>query len=121
MAEPLIRHKGFSLVELLVALVILGAVLLPFLSFLAYRLVRERENDEMIRAVLTAQSKMEEVMSVREIVEGEETVANKYLLTVDVVEENSYGLADTSLPVEIRITIYRLRDTLKLADLCALR
>jgi len=121
MAEPLIRHRGFSLIELLVALVILGAVLLPFLSFLAFRVARERESDEMIRAVLLAQSKMEEVLSDREITDREETVDNKFLLTVEVLEDNSRYMPDTLLPVEIRISVYRLKDKINLADLRALR
>ncbi len=121
MARILKSHRGFSLVEIIVALGILGFVLLPFLGFISFRLARERQNDELIRASEIIKRKMEEILVLPQVKDYEETIENRFLLRVKVLD-GSDPLEPINLsPVEVDITIFRLRDSTQLYQLRALR
>lgn len=113
--------RGFSLIEMLVALTILGAVLLPFLSFISYRLSKERENDEMIKVIELAKSKMEEVLLLPEIKDREEIVENRFLLKIKVFDGDQFDEPDNLRPVEIRLSVFRLKDKNWLIEFCTLK
>ncbi|MBA7542954.1 hypothetical protein ES705_35279 [subsurface metagenome] len=115
------RHNGFSLIELLVALVILSIVLLPFLSTISYRLSKERENDEMIKAIEIAKSKMEEVLLLPEIKDSEEIIENKFLIKIKILDGDKHDEPVNLKPIEARITVLRLKDKVKLIELSALK
>ncbi|MCK4252054.1 type II secretion system protein, partial [candidate division WOR-3 bacterium] len=115
------QNHGFSLIELLVALVILSVVLLPFLSTISYRLSKERENDEMIKAIEIAKSKMEEVLLLPEIKDSEEIIENKFLIKIKILDGDKYDEPVNLKPIEARITVLRLKDKVKLIELSALK
>jgi prepilin-type N-terminal cleavage/methylation domain-containing protein len=114
-------RSGFSLLEVIVALGILGIVLLPFLGFVSYRLSQERQSDDLIRAVELARSKMEEVMALTDIVDGEEIVDEKFLIKIKIFDGDEYDEPKDLLPLEIRIAIFRLEDGVKLVELHGLK
>ncbi len=117
----LFTRNGFSLIELLVALVILSVVLLPFLSTISYRLSKERENDEMIKAIEIAKSKMEEVLLLPEIKDSEEIIENKFLIKIKILDGDKHDEPVNLKPIEARITVLRLKDKVKLIELSALK
>jgi len=118
-----VRHgqKGFSLIEILVSLGILAAILLPFMSFISYRLAKERESDELIRAIEIAKTTMEEVRFLPEVRDSEAVIDNKYLLNIKVLDGDEPDEPQGLLPVEIDIAIYRLKNNARLVELRALR
>jgi|GEM_PF-2991170 len=115
------QHNGFSLIEILIALVILSVVLLPFLSTISYRLSKERENDEMIKAIEIAKSKMEEVLLLPEIKDSEEIIENKFLIKIKILDGDKHDEPVNLKPIEARITVLRLKDKVKLIELSALK
>lgn len=117
----LATERGFSLVELLVALTILSAVLLPFLSFVSYRLSKERENDEIITAIDIAKSKMEEILLLPKVKDGEEIIQNKFLLKIKVLDGDQSDEPLNLKPVEVHLSILRLKDKTNLLTISALK
>lgn len=114
------RRRGFTLIELLVALAILGAVLLPFLGFVSYRLQKERENDDLIKALEIGRSSMEQIMLTTELEDGETVIENRFLVKTEVFVPEYEYISQYPLR-EIRITVQRLRDGAQLVRLCSLR
>ncbi|MEO0124399.1 MAG: type II secretion system protein [candidate division WOR-3 bacterium] len=112
---------GFSLIELLVALTILSAVLLPFLSFVSYRLKKERESDDFIEAIEIAKSKMEGILLLPEVKDKEETIGNKFMLKIKVLDGDQYDEPQNLKPLEIQISVSRLKDKVNLITLFALK
>ena len=121
MARILKSNRGFSLIEVIVALGILGFVLLPFLSFISFRLARERQNDELIRALEIIKSKMEETLVLPQIKDHEETIENRFLLKIKVLDGDDPEEPINLSPVEVNITIFRLQDSTRIYELRALR
>lgn len=112
---------GFSLIELLVALTILSAVILPFLSFVSYRLKKERESDDLIEAIEIAKSKMEGILLLPEVKDKEETIGNKFMLKIKVLDGDQYDEPQNLKPLEIQISVSRLKDKVNLITLFALK
>ena len=115
------RIKGFTLIEMIVALAVLGAVLLPFLSFISYRLSKERESDEMIMVIEIIKAKMEEALLLPEVKDSEEIIENRFLLKIKVLDGDDFDEPQNLSPLEIHISIFRLKDNAKLFELCALK
>jgi len=114
-------RKGFSLIEVLVALAILGSVLLVSLSFIIYQLKKEKENTEMIQAIEIAKSKMEEVLSLTEVKDNEEIVNGKFLLKIKVLDGDKPDEPINLRPMEIQITVYKLKEKTSLIELYSLK
>jgi prepilin-type N-terminal cleavage/methylation domain-containing protein len=113
--------KGFTFIEILVALGILGAVLLPFLSFVSYRLSKEAQNDELLRAIEIIKMKTEEVLLLPEVKDNEEIIEEKYLLKIKILDGDQYDEPINLKPVEIHLSIFRLKNNEKLFELHALK
>ena len=114
-------YSGFSLLEVIIALGILGIVLLPFLGFVSYRLSQERQGDDLIRAVELAKSKMEQVMALVDITDCEEVVDEKFLVKIKVLDGDKHDEPRDILPLEIRIGVFRIEDGVKLIELHGLK
>ena len=114
-------YSGFSLLEVIIALGILGIVLLPFLGFVSYRLSQERQCDDLIRAVELAKSKMEQVMTLNDIVDSEEVIGERFLVKIKVLDGDKHDEPRDILPLEIRIEVFRIEDGVKLIELHGLK
>lgn len=120
MTIPKLKSAGFTLIELLVALVVLGAVLLPFLGFVSYRLHKERENDDLIKALELGRIKIEQTLILTEPEYSESRESDRFLVKTEIftpeLEYNDkYGLK------EIRVSVIRIKDQTVLVRLCALK
>jgi len=113
--------NGFSLIEVLVALAILGGVLLVSLSCIIYQLKKEKENTEMIQAVEIAKSKMEEVLSLTEIKDSEEIINGKFLLRIKVLDGDKFDEPINLRPIEVRIAVHKLKEKKSLIELYSLK
>lgn len=113
--------NGFSLIEILVALTVLSVVLLPFLGMVSYRIRKERANDEMIKAVEIAKSKMEETLLLPDIKDREEIIENRFLVRVKVLDGDKYDEPSMRQPLEIHIGVFRLKDKSLLIELRSLK
>ena len=114
-------YSGFSLLELMIALGILGIVLLTFLGFVSYRLSQERQSDDLIRAVELAKSKMEQVMALTDITDYEEIIDERFLVKIKILDGDKYDEPGNILPLEIRIEVFRIEDGIKLVVLHGLK
>ncbi len=115
------RMRGFSLLEIIIALGILGAVLLPFLNFVSNRIARERQSDELIQAVEIARSKMEEMLLLPNVRDTEEIVEEKFLLKIKVYNGDLLDEPGDLSLVEIHISVLQLRNNTKLVEFRALK
>ncbi len=113
--------QGFSLIEILVTLAILGSVLLVFLSLIIYQLKKEKENTEMIQAMEIAKSKMEEVLSLIEVKDSEEIINGKFLLKIKVLDGDKFDEPTNLRPLEIQIAVYNLKEKKTLIELYSLK
>ncbi|OPX18419.1 hypothetical protein BXT86_01290 [candidate division WOR-3 bacterium 4484_100] len=113
--------SGFSLIEILVAIIIFGIVLLPFLSFVSHQIARERKNKELRRAVGLAHSKMEEVLLLPDIRDCEDIIDDKFLIKVDVLDGDKSGEPENLEPSEIHISVYDLKTKRKYLELYSLK
>ena len=114
-------YSGFSLLEVIIALGILGIVLLPFLGFVSYRLSQERQSDDLIRAVELAKSEMEQVMALTDIAYSEEVIDEKFLAKIKVLDGDKHDEPRDILPLEIHIEVFRIEDGIKLVELHGLK
>jgi prepilin-type N-terminal cleavage/methylation domain-containing protein len=114
-------RPGFSLIEILVALCILGVVLLPFLSFISYRLSKEHEIDEKIRAVEIARVFLEEALLTPDIQDSEIAVEEKYMVKIKVYDGDQYDEPDTLPLTEISVAVFHIQDVKQLVELHALK
>ena len=83
-------NKGFSLLEVIIALGILGFVLLPFLGFISYRVSQEQQSDEMIKAAEIAKLNMEQVLMLPIVVDAEEIVDQTFLVQTKVLDGDKF-------------------------------
>jgi prepilin-type N-terminal cleavage/methylation domain-containing protein len=115
------KNQGFSFIELIIALGILGIVLLPFLSFISYRLSKERDIDEYTHAIEIVKMEMEEALLLPELKDSEKIIENTYLVKIKVLDGDTYDEPKNVKPLEVRISIFRLKDNVRLFELCALK
>ena len=114
-------YSGFSLLEVIIALGILGIVLLPFLGFVSYRLSQEHQSDDLIRAVEIARSNMEILIALTDIVDGEEIVDDKFLVKIRVLDGDKHDEPRELVPLELSISVLRIADGVKLIELHGLK
>lgn len=114
-------NKGFSLLEVIIALGILGFVLLPFLGFISYRVSQEQQSDEMIRAAEIAKLNMEQALMLSIVVDAEEIVDQTFLVETKVLDGDKFDEPRNLLPLEVRVVVFRLKDRVKLVELHALQ
>lgn len=112
---------GFSLVEVLVALGILGIVLLPFLTLISYRMSKEQLTDEIRIALEIAKSRMEEIMMSDEVHECKEIIDRQFLVTVSTAARNGYREPAGVPLVEINVSVFRMRDSTRLVAIHSLK
>ena len=114
-------HCGFSLLEVIIALGILGIVLLPFLGFVSYRLSQERQSDDLIRAIEIARAEMELVMASTDIIDSENIVDDKFLVKITALDGDKYDEPKNLLPLEIYISVSHINNNVKLIELHGLK
>lgn len=114
-------NKGFSLLEVVIALGILGFVLLPFLGFISYRVSQEKQSDEMIKAAEIAKLSMERALISPIVVDAEELVDQTFLVQTKVLDGDKFDEPKDLLPLEVRVVVFRLKDRVKLVELHALK
>jgi len=114
------KSIGFTLIELLVALVVLGTVLIPFLGFVSYRLHKERENDDLIKALELGRAKIEQTLLLSDPEYSETPVLDRFLVKTEIfTPELEYN--DKYELREIRVSVIRIKDQVVLVRLCALK
>ena len=114
-------NKGLSLLEVIIALGILGFVLLPFLGFISYRISQEQQSDEIIRAAEIAKLNMEQALMLPIVVDAEEIVDQMFLVEIKVLDGDKSDEPRNLEPLEVRVVVFRLKDRVKLDELHALK
>jgi prepilin-type N-terminal cleavage/methylation domain-containing protein len=111
-------RKGFSLVEILVALCIMGMVLLPFLGFISYRIRKERDLNVRGRALEIAKIQLEQALVTSPVEDSEKMIDAQYVVRITVIKRDTY---DDLIPQEIRVAVFHAQHRGPLVELCALR
>jgi prepilin-type N-terminal cleavage/methylation domain-containing protein len=113
--------RGFTIIEILVALVVFTVVILSCLGFVAFQLKKERETGDLIKAAEIAQSKIEEVLLPVKVTDSEEIVGNQYLVRIKVLDGDQSDEPRDREPLEIRISVINMRNRLPLVEISALK
>lgn len=108
-------EAGYTLVEVLVALAILVAVLIPAIQFTA-KLMNNSYARDLILATRLAQNEIERMISERDFFQGETQIRlNHKIWRVKRIFENNHGL------ILIRIQVYKKNANVPFIELKTLR
>lgn len=115
------KSRGFSLIEVLVALCVIGIMLVPLFAFIANRLRREQETEFLQLAIDVGRAAMGQVLLQDRPEDDEETIDGRFLVCTKVYDGDKSDEPQGMQPLEIQITVYSLHDSMKMAEFHALR